>query len=125
MTVLWDGSGLLLVGLMAVLILRETRKEMVPYLLTAMCITIFCISIPLMQEMVDWVRVFQKQQPYTQTLLKAVGIVMLTEVSCEICKAAGENGIAGYAAWVGKIELFMMTFPMFRELTVLAAGLTG
>ena len=125
MTMIWNGNGLLLVGLMAVLILRETRKEMVPYLLTAMCITVFCMSIPLMQEMIDWVNAFQKQQPYTQTLLKVVGIVMLTEVSCEVCKAAGENGIAGYAAWIGKIELFMMTFPLFRELTAMAAGWSG
>lgn len=125
MTILWNGSGLLLVGLMAVLILRETRKEMVPCMLAALCIAAFCMSLPLWQEMADWVAVYQKQQPYAHTLLKAVGIVMLTEVSCEICKAVGENGIAGYAAWIGKIELFAMTFPLFRELTALAAGLTG
>jgi len=47
---------------------------------------------------------------------------MLTEVACELCKACGENGIAGYAVLVGKGEILWLTLPIFREFTELAIG---
>ena len=62
-------------------------------------------------------------QPYLETLLKALGISLLTEIGCDISKSAGETGIAGYAAMIGKAEMFLLTFPVFKQLISLAAGL--
>ena len=122
MTIFWNGIGLLLSGLAAVLVLKETRKEFVLYILLTMCILTFLLLIPLLQETVGWMSSLAGERKYTMTILKAAGISLLTEVACELCKACGENGIAGYAALVGKGEILLLTLPIFREFTELAVG---
>lgn len=125
MTILWNGLGLAFCGLAAVLVLRETRKEFVPYILLTVCILTFLSILPFLRETMEWLRVIGTGQQYTQILLKALGISLLTEMGCEISKSAGEAGIAGYAALIGKVELFAITIPLFRQLVEMAVGYPG
>jgi len=122
MTILWNGIGLVFCGLTAIMILKETRKEFVPYILLTLCILVFLMILPLLRETSEWINSSVVNTKYSSCILKAAGISILTEVSSEICKACGENGIATYASCIGKAEILFLTLPLFRELTELAVG---
>ena len=48
--------------------------------------------------------------------VKALGIAYLTEFVTSICKDVGENGIAFGVQTVGKTEILILGFPLFKEL---------
>ena len=123
MTILWNGIGLVFCGLTAIMILKETRKEFVPYILLTICILVFLMILPALQETSKWINSIEINIKYSSTILKAAGIAILTEISSELCKACGENGISTYASVVGKAEIICLTLPLFRELIELAVGL--
>ncbi len=110
---MWNGLGLVFCGLIAVLILRESRREFVPYILLTLCITIWLTLLPTFTATADWFRTMTGDLGIV--LLKALGISLLTELGCEICRSVGEGSIAGYVSLVGKGELFLMTLPLLQE----------
>lgn len=122
MNVLWNGIGILFCGLAAILILRETRREFVPYVLLTLGIISFLAMLPLFREASALLGTVTADLPYAAPLLKAAGISMLTETGTEICKSAGESGVAGYVSLLGKTEILMITLPLFRQLVEMALG---
>lgn len=122
MTILWNGIGIVFCGLAAILVLKETRREFVPYIGITLGILSFLALLPLLQETSDLVDTFTTDLSYGKILLKAAGMAMLTETGVEICKSAGEPTIAGYVTILGKGEILVMTLPLYRQLVELAVG---
>ena len=118
---IWNAIGIVFCALAAVLVLKEIRKEWTPYILILLCIMVFTNTFPLWQEVSSWFhRIGNEEQGYGNIVLKAFGVALLTELGCEICKSAGETGIAGYVAWIGKAEILWLSFPLFQKLVNLA-----
>ncbi len=122
MTMLWNGLGLLLCALVAVLLLRESRREFVPYILLTVCILVWLTLLPVLSESVAWIQTMTGGNRFGAILLKALGISMLTELGCEICRSVGEAGLAGYVALVGKGELFILILPLLQDFASLVMG---
>lgn len=61
--------------------------------------------------------------PYLETLFKAVGIALLTDLTSDICKSAGEGMIAEYVGLAGRGEIVLLSLPLIKELMSLSAGL--
>jgi len=122
MTIFWNGIGIVFCGLAAILILKETRREFVPYIGITLGILSFLALLPLLQETSALVETFTSDVSYGKILLKAAGMAMLTETGVEICKAAGEPTTAGYVSLLGKGEILIMTLPLYRQLVELAVG---
>ncbi len=124
MTMLWNGLGVLLCGLIAILLLRESRREFVPYILLTLCILVWLTLLPVLSESVTWIQAIisgsRGGNRFGTVLLKALGISMLTELGCEICRSVGEAGLAGYVALVGKGELLVLTLPLLQDFAALA-----
>jgi len=122
MNIFWNGIGVIFCGLAAILVLKEVRREFVPYIVLTLGILSFLALLPLLQESFNLVKNFTSDLTYGKVLLKAAGTAMLTETGVEICKAAGENTIAGYVSLLGKGEILLMTLPMYSQLVELAVG---
>lgn len=61
--------------------------------------------------------------PYVETILKSLGIVILTQISSDICRDSGENTLAGHIETVGKIELLLLCIPLIEEILTIAQKL--
>jgi len=122
MNIFWNGIGVIFCGLAAILVLKEVRREFVPYIVLTLGILSFLALLPLLQESFNLVKNFTSDLTYGKVLLKAAGTAMLTETGVGICKAAGENTIAGYVSLLGKGEILLMTLPMYSQLVELAVG---
>lgn len=120
MTIFWNGIGIVFCGLAAILILKETRREYIPYIMITLGILSYLAVLPILHETYDLVWKFTSDLPYGKILLKATGMAMLTEIGVEICKSAGEPTTAGYVSLLGKGEILVMTLPLYRQLITLA-----
>lgn len=51
---------------------------------------------------------------YTEVLLKALGISLLTQTAADICRDAGETALAAKAELGGQVLLLMCGLPLFE-----------
>lgn len=60
---------------------------------------------------------------YMETVLKGLGIVILTQISADICRDSGEGTLATHIETVGKLELLLLSIPLIEEILATAQRL--
>lgn len=60
---------------------------------------------------------------YGARMFKALGICLLTQLTSDACRDAGETGLAGKAELVGKISLMILALPLFETIAQTSASL--
>ena len=60
---------------------------------------------------------------YVETVLKGLGIVILTQISSDICRDSGEGTLASHIETVGKVELLLLCIPLIRQILSIAQKL--
>lgn len=60
---------------------------------------------------------------YVETILKGLGIVILTQISSDICRDSGEATLAGHIETVGKLELLLHSIPLIEKILATAEKL--
>jgi stage III sporulation protein AD len=60
---------------------------------------------------------------YGIIVFKALGIGLLTQLSADACKDAGENSLAEKAELVGKVFMLILALPLFEKIAELAVEL--
>ena len=60
---------------------------------------------------------------YIETILKGLGIVILTQICSDICRDSGEGTLAGHIETVGKLELLLLSIPLIEEILATAEKL--
>lgn len=60
---------------------------------------------------------------YIETVLKGLGIVILTQISSDICRDSGEGTLASHIETVGKVELLLLCIPLIRQILSIAQKL--
>ncbi len=63
----------------------------------------------------------QLDSSYVSIIFKALGICYLTQFACDICRDCGENAVATAAEIAGKVELIIISLPLFESLINLTA----
>lgn len=119
---LWSliGAGFCLLTM--ILLLKEIRREWVPYVIAAFGIAVFSFAKDKLVVLISWLTDFGTEETieYVGMLCKALGIVWLTHTSSELCKTVGETGLAGYMELAGRIELMALSLPLWKALLDLA-----
>ncbi len=65
----------------------------------------------------------EEASQYIETILKGLGIVILTQISSDICRDSGEGTLAGHIETVGKVELLLLCIPLIEEILATAKKL--
>lgn len=58
-------------------------------------------------------------------LVKSLGVCLLVQFTADVCRDAGENGLAARAELAGKVALLLLALPLFRQIASLALELMG
>ena len=119
-------AGIALCALTAVLTVRETRREFVPYLLLGTSALLLGACLPGVGEAVTFAKTLAAlvgDAPVT-AVLRALGIAWMTSAAAEMCRGAGEAQIAGWVETAGKVELAVLSLPFLRDLLA-AAGFSA
>ena len=59
------------------------------------------------------------------TLLRALGVALITSYSAEICRDAGEKEIGAKIELLGKCEIVILSLPLMRELIALIESVSA
>lgn len=60
---------------------------------------------------------------YIKAVLKATGICLLTQLTADTCRDAGETALAGKAEFAGRILLLLLSLPLFEDMLALVTAL--
>ncbi|MHC1694314.1 MAG: SpoIIIAC/SpoIIIAD family protein [Eubacteriales bacterium] len=62
---------------------------------------------------------------YFKILVKAAGIAVLCSCAADICRGAGESGIASAVETAGRLSILVMSLPVLKSILSLGAELLG
>ena len=121
-------GGLALVGLTALVLLRQWKPEWAVFLRLAVMVVSLGVILTLLVGSLSYLRELTAGLGGDPTgmweiLLKALGIAFLTETAAAICRDSGEGGLAGWVEMAGKLELLLLSFPLIRTVLDTAVAL--
>lgn len=60
---------------------------------------------------------------YIMLLIKVLGICVITQFVCELCKDSGENSLASQIEFAGKIIVVTLMLPLLKSIISLVVGI--
>lgn len=123
-------SGIALVGLTALVILRQYKPEWAPLLRGAVAVialgtvlSMAATAVAYLQDLTAGTNALSGES--WSLLLKALGVAFLTETSASVCRDSGEAGLAVWVETAGKLEILLLSFPLIRTVMDTVATLLG
>lgn len=122
--------GVLLCGGMLAVVLRGQRPEL------SMCLALATGALavmmllrhvaPVLTAIDGMIQSSAIPSEYIKIVLKASGICLITQLTADTCRDAGETALAGKAELVGRMALLIISLPLFEDMlrlvTTLAQG---
>ena len=109
-----------LAGTLLSLAVRSYRPEFSVYISIACGIILFMTVIAQFSDILSVVSdVFSRSgyaNSYFPVLLKILAIAYLTDLMSQVCRDAGENGIASKTEMAGKIFILYVSLPVFTSI---------
>ena len=112
-------GGLALIGLVALLILRQYKPEWAVFIRMAVTVVSLSIILTMAGSVLTYVSDLVRGTDVLDgdtwpILLKSLGIAFLTETAASICRDSGENSLANWVEMAGKLEILLLSFPLIR-----------
>ncbi len=121
--------GVLLCAAMLAVLLRTQRPEL------AMCLGLAAaavVAILLVRQIAPLISAMRRMLTMTSlptegfgVVLKAAGVCLLTQITADTCRDAGETALAAKAELAGRVLMLMLAVPLFEELLTLVTTLIG
>ena len=108
-------------------VIKQWKADFLP--LIRMGAVVLCGSLliasakPLLSLIATLGKSTEPSSVYVETILKGLGIVILTQISSDICRDSGEGTLAGHIEMVGKLEILLLTLPLIEEILATAQKL--
>ena len=123
-------GGLALVGLVALLVLRQYKPEWAVFIRMAVTVVSMGIILTMAGTVIAYVTELTEgtgalDGATWSLLLRALGITFLTETAASICRDSGEASLAGWVETAGKLEILLLSFPLIRTVLDTVAALLG
>lgn len=119
--------SMLLIAAFLTVLLRRYRPELAMGVgIVASAIALLAVlktAAPAVSQLQTLLEGAALPQAYTAILFKALGICLLTQLTADACRDAGESALAAKAELVGKLLLLVLSLPLFEKITSLALSL--
>lgn len=120
-------AGILLCGALLAVVLRDRRPEIALCLGLAAGAAVLLLllrqALPLLSAVRRMADTAQIPSGYLAAVLKATGITLLTQLTADTCRDAGETALAAKAELVGRVLLLVVAVPLFEDLLTLVTAL--
>ena len=121
-------SGVALLSVMMILLLREWRPTMAVPLRLGVVLLLTVAAVGLFEPVVSRVRAllsFAPEGALTAPLLRAAGVALISELSASFCRDLGENSVAEGVLLFGRLEILVLCLPLVDALIDIAGELLG
>ena len=118
--------GFCLLAAVMTMLLRQMNSGAAALLCVAFGVMTLSMLLPTVGEYVAQIRDFLASLAldagYGQTMLRAMGIVLMTQFAAQVCRDMDAPSIACRAELCGRLLLLGVALPIFLELTQMAVG---
>lgn len=129
MTLFLQASGALLLAVILVLALKSHSKEIAAILSITVCCLAAIAALNYLQPILDFLQSIEQlaglNSTMVETLLKVTGIGMISEISCLVCKDAGNESMGKSMQLLGTAVILYLSVPMFYSLIELLQKILG
>lgn len=112
--------GAVFVACVLNLLIKEYKREYAPIISICCTGVIFAFIVPYAGEIFARISSVSErlgvEGEYVSLAVKVIGISYITQLSCEICRDAGENALAVNMEFAGKIMLTAVCVPVISDL---------
>ena len=119
--------GFCLLCAVMVLILRQMNPQMAGILMAISGVLLIGMILPEIASFVESIKGFlnslSMDEQYFRVLLKAMGIILVTQFAAQICRDLDAPSVAVRTELCGRIALLSVTVPVFMQLTDMAVSI--
>lgn len=120
-------SGIVIVSLLLIIFLKESKREFAFILSIAVSVILFVTLINDFQGIISAVNNLTNSveniSNYISLLVKILCISLLSQFVIDLCRDAGENALASQTEIASKILILVMTLPLFESVIEIITGL--
>ena len=129
MTTYLQACGGVLIAVILILTLGSHGKEMGSLLGLFVCCMVIILALSYLQPVLDLVNQLQSignlDHSMIETLLKVVGIGIVSEIAALICADAGNGALGKTLQLLSTAVILWLSIPLFEELTALLQNILG
>lgn len=118
--------GFCMLAAVMVMLLRQMQPQTAALLSVAFGAMLVSMLLPAVQSYIETIRAFlaslDLEAEYYRVMLKAMGIVLVTQLAVEVCRELDAPTIAQRAELCGRMALLGVALPVFVSLTQMAVG---
>lgn len=106
-------------GVTAAMIVKQWRADFLPLLRLALAVLLAVAAISNASPLIACLSELTGTEgisAHATTLLKALGIAILTQCCAELCRECGESGAATGVELTGKVEILLLSLPLVNEI---------
>ena len=111
--------GIVLCCIVILSVFKGIKSEYSLFIRIGITLLVSVLSIALFApilEYIDEITKGTKIYAYLPSLIKILGIAIITELTTDICVDAGENSIASKESLFARTEILILTLPLIKEL---------
>lgn len=120
-------AGIIVVSLILIVFIRDTKKEFSLLLSVAVGVVVFISVAEDFYSIVETVKSLTSQSgeisSYISLMIKILGISLLGQFVIDLCRDSGENALATQTEIATKIVIISMTLPLITTVINIVTGL--
>ena len=112
-------SGLAILAAVVCIILKQLRVEFAPFVRIGATALILLLLLPVMEQVIGEFGGLignQAVEPYANVMIRALGISLLCRITSDVCRDAGEAGLASGVEMAGKLLILLLCLPLIRQI---------
>lgn len=121
--------GISVVALIFGLFLRQHNKTVSSILIIFACIAVFLESVSYLTDIIDtlsgMVSGLEETSAYLKIMFKVLGIALITQIICDLCRDCGESALAGQTEVAAKIFIVALILPLLQAVVKVITGLAS
>lgn len=120
-------AGFVLISLLLILFLKETKREF-SIILAAACGIILFVTVAddlydIATKIYDLSTQADNINTYISLMMRILGISLIAQFVADLCRDSGENALASQTEIASKVLILIMTLPLFETVINIVTGL--
>ena len=111
--------ALCVIGALVCVFFRKLLPCYAPLVTLSSALVILFLCLHALEPAVVWLKTLTDEtglMTYAAVMLRVTGIGILTNIAAELCRDAGENGMASGAELAGKAAILVCALPVMQSL---------
>lgn len=111
-------AGIALVGCILADLLKKSGGQTALLLAAAVCCALTALAAAVLKQITDFTgsvcELAALSAPAVTTVLKTVGIALITRLTCDLCRDAGQTAMSSAAEFVGSAAAVYVSLPLMK-----------